>query len=153
MHAHVTADDAALFADLDNDNQKRMTRYLQRYGWPDAHIYGAKAAKAPFLVIQHAPQEYMEHHIHYLRDAVCIGRARRTTLAFMQDRLLLYRGKKQIYGTQYAYDFAEGEMHLEPRSLGNPARVNQRRQKAGFDETLEEYLQESMAFIHSVNKT
>lgn len=152
MHVHITPDDVALFEGLDQDNQRRISWYLHRYGWPDPHMCGEKAAKTPFLIIQHASQDYMEHHIHFLRDAVCMGRARRTTLGFVQDRLLLYRGKKQIFGTQYMNDPSQEGIHLQPRPLAHPALVNQRRKKAGFDETIEEYLAESAAFLRSVNE-
>ncbi len=57
--------------------------------------------------------------------------------AMMEDRLLMYEGKKQIYGTQASSSsMSNGKSFIWP--IQNPKKVNQLRKEAGFDLTVEE---------------
>lgn len=58
----------------------------------------------------------------------------------MEDRYLMYQGKEQIYGTQGTTSlFKSGKNESFIWPIQNPERVNQRRKKAGFSQTIEEY--------------
>jgi hypothetical protein len=52
------------------------------------------------------------------------------------DRVLIQRGQKQMYGTQFDTDPATGK--CEPKPIDDPARVDERRIRAGMG-TLAEY--------------
>lgn len=53
----------------------------------------------------------------------------------MLDRYLMYQGKEQLYGTQVR-NYGAQPRFVWP--IQNPARVNQRRQQAGFTNIVEE---------------
>lgn len=60
--------------------------------------------------------------------------------AMMEDRLLMYQGKKQVYGTQATSTVGkDGSMAIWP--IEDPEKVNERRKAAGFTNTIEENAQ------------
>jgi hypothetical protein len=72
-----------------------------------------------------------------IREAVKKGNADPANLALLEDRVALRQGKKQIYGTQLAYDETTGESYVQP--LEDPDNVDNRRAAIGL-ETLQDYL-------------
>ena len=57
--------------------------------------------------------------------------------AMMEDRYLMNEGKPQVYGTQGMYYDDERGSFIWP--IENPETVNERRIKAGYDQTIEAY--------------
>ncbi|MEO0333545.1 MAG: hypothetical protein AAF223_17985, partial [Bacteroidota bacterium] len=67
------------------------------------------------------------------------GEANATSAAMMEDRVLMYEGKKQLYGSQASgrpKEDGSSEYFIWP--IENPEEVNQRRAKVGFNSTVEE---------------
>lgn len=84
----------------DSINQAEVFAILDRYGWMGRGDIGNTGCSALFLVVQHAPIEAQEKYLPLMRAAVKEGKARKQNLAYLEDRVLVKRNKKQLYGSQ-----------------------------------------------------
>jgi len=114
----------------DRKNQRIVGKILDRHGWLPASRIGRRAADGLFFIVQHSSVETIEEFLPQLQMLARRGEARTTHAAMMEDRLLMYRGRKQIYGTQSCRG------RIWP--IADVAGVNERRAKAGFDLTVEQ---------------
>ena len=62
---------------------------------------GGGGLNGPRWNVQHAPPDFQEQCLPLLEEAAVQGDASPRDLAYLQDRVLLFRGEPQIYGTQY----------------------------------------------------
>ena len=65
-----------------------------------------------------------------MRDAVQNGKAKASSLALLEDRVALRKGKNQIYGSQVVWDMKTNEHYLMP--LDDPENVDKRRSQVGL---------------------
>ncbi|WP_297087943.1 DUF6624 domain-containing protein [uncultured Draconibacterium sp.] len=121
----------------DSVNSIKVEKILDTYGWPGADCVGTKGNTALFLVVQHARLNLQEKYLPLMREAVSKGNARGKDLAFLEDRVALRKGEKQIYGTQIAPDPETGNYLILP--LIDPANVNKRRAELKLS-TFEDYI-------------
>ncbi|MFD8998685.1 DUF6624 domain-containing protein [Streptomyces abikoensis] len=82
----------------------RLAEIMDELGWPTAGLVGADAARAAWLIAQHADRQLgvQRRALRLLEEAVAAGAAGPRELAFLRDRVLVNDGRKQIYGTQIA---------------------------------------------------
>lgn len=121
----------------DSLNQEQVKIILEKYGWLGISSVGEKASDAIFYVVQHAPVDFMEEYYPQLEELVSRGEASQQHAAMMQDRILMYNNKKQIYGTQASSLVREGKtMVMWP--VEDPENVNKRRKEVGIQKTIEE---------------
>ena len=123
---------------VDSANQVHIKEVLNTYGWLPKSKIGEKASDAIFYVIQHSNTELMAKYFPQLQALAQIGEARMSHAAMMEDRLLMWQGKKQKYGTQAFSNSPDGS-NLFIWPIENSDSVNQLREAAGFDLTVEEY--------------
>ena len=124
----------------DSINQIRVTEILDTHGWIPKSELGEKAFDATFLVIQHAPLEIMERYLSSFKKMASEDPSIETSAALMEDRVLMYQSKHQIYGSQSSFRQLENgtsEYFIWP--IENSGEVNKRREAAGFDTTIEQY--------------
>jgi hypothetical protein len=86
---------------VDRANTARMREVVSEHGWPGHQLVGEAGAHAAWLLVQHAPPDFQEEYLPLLEDAVARGDASPKDLAYLTDRVLMHRGKPQLYGTQY----------------------------------------------------
>ena len=120
---------------IDADNQKNIRLILNRYGWIGLSKIGTKAAEAFFYTIQHSDTTLMIKWFPEFKRLADIGEADKVECAMMEDRLLMWKGKKQIYGTQATVFREDKKVAIWP--IEDPKNVNERRQKIGFALTVE----------------
>jgi len=121
----------------DSINLKRVTEIIDTYGWLGPKVVGEEGNLTIFLVLQHSNQKTQEKYLPIMREAANKGNARKSNLALLEDRVALGQGKKQIYGSQVAYDTLRKVYYLRP--LENPDEVDIRRKAVGL-QPLSEYL-------------
>lgn len=126
-----------LIHEKDSTNLIVVERILKERGWLGPEVVGNKGSSTLFLVIQHADLNTQEKYLPMLREAVRKGNARGSELALLEDRVLMRRGKHQIYGSQIAFDEATGEKYLSP--VEDPDRLDERRASVGL-EPIADYL-------------
>lgn len=123
---------------IDSTNQVTVKAILDKYGWLPLSKVGSDAATTLFLVVQHSNVPMMKTYLPQLKEQAEKAEAKRTHVAMMEDRLLMFQNKKQLYGTQATgMTNPDGKMEIWP--IEDAANVNARRQKAGFLNTVEEY--------------
>jgi hypothetical protein len=107
---------------IDRLNQIRLKRLIKKVGWPLKSVYGADAAAAAALIVQHADrdpafQEYVLGVFKPLRETAEIEGE---SYALLYDRVQEAKGEKQRYGTQgdcdgtrFKIDPVEDEISLD----------------------------------------
>jgi hypothetical protein len=132
---------------IDSSNQAWVIDKLQKYGWPEKSKIGDNAARAVFLVIQHAELSDIETYYPQLQALADKDEARPVHAAMMLDRMLMYQGKKQVYGTQSSRQLrGDGSWVIWP--VEDPESINERRKAVGFTDTVEETA-ESMDAVYN----
>lgn len=131
-----TGDSAEFMQYLDSCNMAQLKKIIKTYGWPGISFVGEKGNAAAFLVIQHADISIQEKYFPLLKRSVEIGESKKGHLALMEDRILMYRDKKQIYGSQVVWDDITNAWVFYP--IEDEKNVNKRRAEIGL-EPMEEY--------------
>jgi len=121
----------------DSINLIKVEKILADYGWLGADIVGEPGNKTLFLVIQHANLQTQIKYLPMLREAVKNGKTKGSALATMEDRVLLRKGEKQIYGSQLEGDYKTKQYIVSP--MIDPDNVDKRRAEVGL-EPIAEYL-------------
>jgi hypothetical protein len=131
----------ALMRKIDSINSIEIEKIVKEFGYPGKSLVGEPANKAVFYVIQHSDR--IEEYLPLIRKAAENGDIAKTSLAMMEDRYLMNKGIEQVYGTQIkgqANKNGDWIYFLWP--LKNPDSVNSWRKQAGFNQSIEEYVQE-----------
>lgn len=117
-------------------NAVRLTAIIEQFGWPGKSLVGEKGAWAAWLIAQHAIGDppFMRRCLYLLSQAASDGEVDLWQVAMLEDRIRMYEGKPQVYGTQFETN-RNGE--LQPYQIENPESVNERRLAAGLN-TIEE---------------
>jgi uncharacterized protein (DUF952 family) len=112
-------------------NAERLRDILAEHGWPGRAVAGDDGAAAAWLVAQHAIGEpdFQRRVLPLLEQA-----ARRSEIpawqpAYLLDRIRMFEGWPQVYGTQMAPD-ANGEMVVWP--IADGAALDERRRRIGL---------------------
>lgn len=114
--------------EVDRDNTAWMKALVERHGWPTISRVGKQASGEAWLLVQHAEVEFQEQCLPLLRAAVEAQDADPKNLAYLEDRVNMYRGRPQRYGTQFKF----GPNGLEVHTLEDPARVDEWRAEIGI---------------------
>lgn len=121
---------------LDSLNMIFVESYFKKNGYPGKSVVGEETSLVAWNVLQHNPDK-IELYLPLVKEAATTGEIPKTAAAMMEDRYLMLAGKPQIYGTQgMSYDDARGSF-IWP--IENPETVNERREEAGFKESIEAY--------------
>ena len=111
-------------------NASRLRQIIAVFGWPGFALVGEKGAKASWRIALHSIAEptFMRQCRDLLDAASQSGDAPRWQFAIIDDRIRVYEGRPQRYGTQLRV----GANGLEPHPLENEARVSSMRAQAGL---------------------
>jgi hypothetical protein len=123
-------DHLKIIQEQDSINIIKIKKILDEHGWLGADIIGNQGNTTLFLVIQHSDLKTQEEYLPLMREAVKKGNAKANNLAFLEDRVALRKGEKQIYGSQIAPDPETGEYIILP--LIDPDNVDKRRTEVGL---------------------
>ncbi|MEU8510312.1 DUF6624 domain-containing protein [Kitasatospora sp. NPDC048722] len=110
----------------------RLAAIMAEHGWPTEALVGADAAKAAWLVAQHADRQLdvQRRAVELMAAAVADGAASARDLAFLQDRLAVNEGREQRYGTQIG---AVADGRPVPWPCEDPERLDERRADVGIE--------------------
>lgn len=114
----------------DSLNLIKVTSIIDRYGWLSQNEVGNKGNSTLWLVIQHSDLKTQEKYFPIMKEAVKNGKAKKSELAYLEDRMLMNQGKKQLYGTQYRLN--ETNKQIELWLIEDPLNLNKRRESVGL---------------------
>ena len=120
----------ARLEELHRANASRLRQIIAVFGWPGASLVGPDGAQAAWRIALHAISEpsFMRQCRDLLSAATESGDAPRWQFAILDDRIRVYEGRPQRYGTQLRH----GAGGLEPHPIENESRVNSMRMQAGL---------------------
>lgn len=115
----------------------RLAELMAEHGWPTERTVGPEAARAAWLVAQHADRQLdvQRRAVALMGEAVACGEASPRDLAFLQDRLAVNEGREQRFGTQIG---AVTDGRPVPWPCEEPERLDERRAEVGI-EPFDEY--------------
>ncbi|RZK30196.1 MAG: hypothetical protein EOO63_07345 [Hymenobacter sp.] len=125
-----------LMLESDSADMRRVRAIIRRYGYPGKKLVGTPTNEAAFYVIQHSNS--IPQYLPLIKQAADQGELPFRLYAMMLDRHLMGLGKPQVYGTQ-GRSYSGQAAFIWP--IEDPAHVNERRKKAGFDQTVEDNAQ------------
>jgi hypothetical protein len=125
--------------EVDTRNTARLKELVAEKGWPRISQVGKEAARAAWLLAQHADRDpaFQREILTLMEAAVEEGEAEPHVFAYLTDRVLLAEGKPQRYGTQTI--LIEGV--LRPRALESVEQAARLREQVGLGD-LEGYIRE-----------
>ena len=112
-------------------NAARFAAILSELGWPGEPQVGHEAAKAAWLIVQHAiAQPALQYRaLEALREAAARGEAPFLHAAMLEDRIRTFEGRPQRYGTQFDWDESG---RLSPLPIEDPQAIEERRRAVGL---------------------
>jgi hypothetical protein len=112
-------------------NAAALTNIIEQYGWPGHSLVGEDGAQAAWLILQHAigNPSLQRRGLEWLRQAVAAGEVPAWQVALLEDRIRVFEGKPQRYGTQFDWD-QHGQ--ISPLPIEDEAQVEERRQAVGL---------------------
>ncbi|MDX2233225.1 MAG: DUF6624 domain-containing protein [Hyphomonadaceae bacterium] len=128
------------------ENAALLDRAFDALGWPGRSLLGDDGAAAAFLILQHAicRPDVQRRGLALLLDAIPRGDANALDAAHLADRIAVFEGRPQLFGTQF--DWAAGE--LSPAPVEDPDALDERRASVGLppmDEAIAEIRARSAA--------
>ncbi|CAN1569269.1 hypothetical protein MCETHM1_03086 [Flavobacteriaceae bacterium] len=135
----------------DSINLIRIEEIIAKYGYPGKTLVGEPTNETAWIVIQHSKK--IANYFPMIQEAGASNEIPFTKVAMMHDRMLMYEGKEQLYGTQvsgqYVLNATTGkkEFWYCVWPIQNAESVNELRKEAGFITTVEEYAK-SMGVVY-----
>ena len=138
-------------AELHNYNAEKLNKIIDKIGYPTLEKVGKKGNEAAWLIIQHSigRPSFMRKCARLLEIAVNQNEAQAIHLAYLKDRIAVFEGRPQYYGTQFDWDI-NGEM--SPQQYDDLNKVNDRRKSLSIN-SLEEQTQVVRAQVKKEKQT
>lgn len=123
---------------LDSTNVVFVEQVFKKYGYPGKTLVGEQTNEAAWNVIQHSSK--IDKYLPIIKKAADKGELPYRLYAMMLDRQLLNNGREQVYGTQAVCRPLKNGKNIGCFiwPIKDPTRVNARRKKVGFDQTVEQ---------------
>ncbi|SDS26963.1 hypothetical protein SAMN04487764_1830 [Gillisia sp. Hel1_33_143] len=141
-----------LFKDsIYKSHQRLIVEIIEKNGYPGYSLVGNQGSNIAFIIVQHSDHdpEFQKEYLEQMKIEVEKGNDTASNYALLTDRSNLNTGKKQIYGTQVAYNFKISQAY--PKNLKDSLNVNERRKAIGL-EPLEDYLNRMSEMNFEMNK-
>jgi len=83
-------------------NAARLRAIIAEHGWPDRELVGGDGTLAAWFIAQHAIGEpyFQRQALRLVQEKVRLGKVPAAQEAFLSDRIAMYEGRPQRYGTQ-----------------------------------------------------
>ncbi|OBX18723.1 hypothetical protein LX77_03900 [Gelidibacter algens] len=124
---------------IDRENLVKVISLIEKCGMPTLNTVNREQMSAIWLVFQHADNYHRKKYLSQLKKSAENGDLSKSKMALMEDRILMYDNKQQIYGSQITEDRESGAWMIY--DLENPETVDKRRKKVGLG-SLKEYVKQ-----------
>src|SRR5215471_9565375 len=117
-------------------NAERLKAIIEQHGWPGRSLVGEDGMIAAWFIAQHAIGDppFQRGALELLKAAHARGEVSTRAVALLEDRICVFEGRPQIYGTQFEPD-EHGK--YRPSPIADPEHVNEHRLSIGMN-TIEE---------------
>lgn len=118
-------------AKSDTVRSRRMKRIVNKYGWPTKKLVGKRSLHFAWLLVQHADNDvrFQEYCLKLIKETEQDDKVTKMQIAFLTDRVLVNKGKPQVYGTQF---YADKNGKIIPRPIFNLSHLDDRRKTIGL---------------------
>lgn len=113
------------------ENAALLERAFDEAGWLGPRALGDDGAAAAFIILQHAISrpDVQRRGLALMLDAIPRGDANALDAAYLSDRIAVFEGRAQTFGTQFDWD-ASGQ--LSPSPVRDEADLDERRASVGL---------------------
>jgi hypothetical protein len=122
--------------EIDRAHAQRLGEIVAFHGWPTRDLVGADAAQGAFVVVQHAGHDpkFQNLCLALMVDQVEQGQLPAAYVALLTDRIRLFAGQPQVFGTQMTFaESADGLFRCAPAiAIEDPANLDARRELMGL---------------------
>ena len=114
-----------------HQNAARLREIIAEHGWPDRELAGDDGTLAAWFIAQHAIGEpdFQRQALRLIREKVKQGKVPPAQEAYLFDRIAMYEGRPQRYGTQ-SLPCADGQYRRW--TTEDPDHLNERRGMVGL---------------------
>ncbi len=114
-------------------NAARLRAIIATHGWPGRSLVGDEAAAAAWRIVQHAIglPAFQRAMLPVLTAAAAAGDVDPAQVAMLDDRIRVFEGRPQRYGTQYDWD-EDGAALVPMVGVEAPDGVDARRAAVGL---------------------
>lgn len=114
-----------------SENADLLSRAMDALGWPSPRALGDEGAAAAFLILQHAigRPDLQRRGLELMLDAIPQGQANALDAAYLSDRIAMFEGRAQTFGTQFDWD---ENGRLSPAPMRDPETLDERRASVGL---------------------
>ncbi len=118
-------------AAVHEQNATKLERIVAAFGWPGVSLVGDDGAEAAWLVLQHAigNPELQRSCLPLLKKAAELEEIPALQVACLEDRICVFEGRPQRYGTQFDWD---EHAKMSPHPLQDQGRVDEHRKSVGL---------------------
>ena len=118
----------------------RLKAIIAEHGWPGRSLVDEDGMVAAWFIAQHSISDppFQRRVLELLKEAQTKGEASLRAVALLEDRICVFEGRPQIYGTQFEPD-EHGK--YRPSVIEDSEHVNERRMSIGMN-TIEERTRE-----------
>jgi len=131
---NINKTDINEFNRVNAEIQKKLKLLLNNNGWPTKKDIGVTGLNALGILLTHSDEKMLIQALAYFKSLFEKGNISGHYVALITDKLLVSKGKKQLYGTQF--NTANGKLVLSP--IKDKINVDERRKEMGLM-SLEEY--------------
>lgn len=113
-------------------NAARLREIIAAHGWTGTRLVGEEGADAAWLIVQHAIGEpdFQRFCLRLLQTATVDGDVPPWQAAYLEDRIRMFEGRPQRYGTQF--DIGDDGLPT-PYEIEDPDHVDDRRRAVGLE--------------------
>jgi len=127
----VRRDNPERIKEVDRKNRKEFKKIFQKTGYISSE-HGKDVQSAAFLLVQHMPKEdlpFMKKYLSLMKED--LKNINPINYAQLADRVRIYEGKKQMYGTQF--ELVDKDKNLyRLKEICNFQSVDERRERIGL---------------------
>lgn len=118
---------------IDKSNLIKMKGIVKKFNWPGVDLVGKKASHLAWLLVQHADSDvdFQEYCLKLMINAAKKNDVPKPNIAFLTDRILVNKGKSQLYGTQF---YKDKTGTLIPRPIQDVKNLNKRRKNMDLED-------------------
>lgn len=126
-----TDKDFSLLRKMDEESTTFMVRVVEEFGLPTIPLVGKKASLFAWLLVQQSANlDFQKKYLALLKKAGKVDILPEHAV-YLEDRILVYEGKPQVYGTQVFKN--KTTENWEPYPLASKDDVDNLRETVGLD--------------------